>query len=142
MNDADHFGFVLVHGRSDFCWVEDFTERAFQLCYVRAGSYSDVGYASAKDSILARDHAVARFNQIDHAAFHPRAAGAANRHRHLVLCLKHLPQHRLQFVHYLQEIRIEVSYGRRGHGCQNAGMDIARPGPHQRSGRRINAGGS
>ena len=91
----------------------------------------DIGHASAEDSIDADHHAVAGFDEIGDAGFHPGTAGAADRHCEWVHGPKDLPEHRLRLIHHLQEVRVEMPHSGGGHRRQHARRNIAGAGAHQ-----------
>ena len=87
---------------------KDLTEGAFDLRHLGTAASCHISHPTAKDPIHADQHPVARLDEIDDARLHPSTAGAADRHRQLVAGLENLPQHRLDFVHHFQKVRVEM----------------------------------
>ncbi len=71
-----------------------------------AATFNILLHAPTKDAILAHDHLVARFHQVDEAGFHSCRSGCRHRHRHGVAGLKGVLQQFLEFIHHADEFRV------------------------------------
>ena len=90
-------------------------------------------HASAKHTVLAHDHFVARLNQIDEAGFHAGRAGCGNRHGQFILRFKRVFQQGFHLVHQVDEQRVQMANSRPRHRGQHARADIRRARAHQGS---------
>ena len=142
VHNPQHLGSMLLHGGFNLLGREDLAKRSLQLDHLGPTATGDIGHATAEHAVDADDHLVARLDQVGDNRLHPRAAGPADGQCHLVLRAKDLPQHRLCFIHDLQEVRIEMPDRRCRHREQHAGMNIAGAGAHQNPSRRSHRTGN
>src|SRR6516225_4930696 len=71
--------------------------------------FCDVDHACSEHAVDADNDFVAGLEQIDEAKLHAGTLGSADRKGHLVLRQKDLPEHLFEFLHHLDEKRIEVA---------------------------------
>ena len=115
MDDPKNLGANSLKGVANLIQVEHVPPALLQDRQLSAGPSRDVDHSLAEIALAANDHAVARFDQVDHARLHSchprRADGECQRIPRAV----GLPEHLLGFGHQFEELRIEMAQEGRGH---------------------------
>ena len=140
VDDPDDLGADLLDGRADLLGVEDLAVRPFDRGDLGPGALGDVDHPAAEDAVDADEHLVARLDQVDDHGFHPRRAGAGDRHREPVLGLEDVPQQVLRLVHQGDELGVEVPEQRHPQRREDAGVDLARAGAEEQAAATGSAG--
>ena len=141
MDESQHLGIGMAfEGVLDPVGIDRLAPFGFHHNGGSAGTLDVFDHPATEHTIPADDHFIARGDGIDEAGLHADRTRAGHREGERVIGLVRVTQQGFQFLHHLDENRIEIADCGQRHGGQYPWIDLRRARAHQGALRRMERG--